>query len=810
MCDRAVEDYPDLMEQLLTQNVSGSESFWVERCLEGDGGACHRALYSGLELYEYPWEFDACFNMGDSYMCDRAVEDYPDLMEQLLTQSCYSWTNSEGLELSDEASISNLSAGTYSFNYNNGDCSYTQSFEIGISCSGCTDVDAFNYNENATIDDGNCVAVINGCVDAEAFNYNPDANTDDNSCIPVVTGCLDAAYLEFNAGANTDDGSCEILIVYGCMDATPNLMSNYNPDANVDDGSCVSWQDLANDLQAQLDNITPEDGIGQADVDAAYTAGIASVEVPECEEVVTQNIPLSLPQGWSMFGFTCREALNVIEAFSDISGKIEIVKDEWGLAYLPNWGFSAFDNLEFGEGYQIKMVEEVTDFQFCTTITGGASQEELDAAYTAGAASVTPEDGISQADVDAIQQLLNAATDALTDANQTCSGESITDPNHLNLIEQCLSGNGEACISANDFLLSNLPFYFQECFGYNNNGWDLHGSSPSAYACEQAVNSDGILISGAELMANFLGYTNYELDACGVINGDNSSCADECGVPNGDNSSCADECGVVNGDNSSCADCDGVPNGDNVSCADECGVINGDNSSCADDCGIPNGDNSSCVDDCGVPNGDNSSCTDGCGILNGDNSSCADECGVPNGDNSTCVDCAGVPNGTSVDLGCGCDEPAAVDGYDCDGNLLQIGDITAGGIIFEINEDGTGYVAALQDLGHMGWNNAMSAAANSTSQGYDDWYLPSKGVLQKMYNRIGPGSGNTGGFQTSGHGPIDVFGEYQNPPHYWSSSESCYEGECSMAWYVDFGWPDDSYYTGWKSHTKRVRIIRAF
>ena len=58
-----------------------------------------------------------------------------------------------------------------------------------------------------------------------------------------------------------------------------------------------------------------------------------------------------------MFGYTCLESLDVVEAFSDISDNIEIVKDEWGLAYLPAWGFSAFDNLEFGEGYQIKMLE---------------------------------------------------------------------------------------------------------------------------------------------------------------------------------------------------------------------------------------------------------------------------------------------------------------------------------------------------------------------------------------------------------------------------------------------------------------------
>ena len=134
----------------------------------------------------------------------------------------------------------------------------------------------------------------------------------------------------------------------------------------------MSAQANANDLADQLTTAmaNQEDGIGQADVDAAFADGVESVEIPECEEVATQNMPLNLPQGWSMFGYTCLESLDVVEAFSGISDSIEIVKDEWGLAYLPAWGFSAFDNLEFGEGYQIKMIEEVTDFQFCPTITG--------------------------------------------------------------------------------------------------------------------------------------------------------------------------------------------------------------------------------------------------------------------------------------------------------------------------------------------------------------------------------------------------------------------------------------------------------
>ena len=281
--------------------------------------------------------------------------------------------------------------------------------------SGCTDSSFLEYSADANTDDGSCeTPVISGCTDATAFNYAPSANTEDGSCVPVVNGCTDVTAFNYSADANTDDGSC-VAVVNGCTDVAA---FNYSTDANTDDGSCISWEEYALDLEDQLNTVQAElDGTvielaaaQTAAADAAYAAatqlaflegeammlhdmlmqeqaaaadaaqqayaeGVASVEIPECEEVVTQNMPLDLPQGWSMFGYTCLESLDVISAFSGVSDNIEIVKDEWGLAYIPTWGFSAFDNLEFGEGYQIKMIEEVTDFQFCSTIVGTSSQE---------------------------------------------------------------------------------------------------------------------------------------------------------------------------------------------------------------------------------------------------------------------------------------------------------------------------------------------------------------------------------------------------------------------------------------------------
>ena len=66
-----------------------------------------------------------------------------------------------------------------------------------------------------------------------------------------------------------------------------------------------------------------------------------------------------------MFGFTCNDSINAIEAFYEISESIEIVKDEWGLSYLPSWDFNAIGSLKFGEGYQIKLIESVNEFSFC-------------------------------------------------------------------------------------------------------------------------------------------------------------------------------------------------------------------------------------------------------------------------------------------------------------------------------------------------------------------------------------------------------------------------------------------------------------
>lgn len=51
---------------------------------------------------------------------------------------------------------------------------------------GCMDATAFNYNDNAFIDDGSCEPYIEGCTDENACNYDEDANTDNGSCYYIT------------------------------------------------------------------------------------------------------------------------------------------------------------------------------------------------------------------------------------------------------------------------------------------------------------------------------------------------------------------------------------------------------------------------------------------------------------------------------------------------------------------------------------------------------------------------------------------------------------------------------------------------
>ena len=398
---------------------------------------------------------------------------------------------------------------------------------------------------------------VSGCTDSSANNYNVEATVDDESCTYAPVILLTPPPIEFTNGETLPLVSSQDLWDFGAIYDADNSLEeltitlSVNPDEInlVWDGGINSnptlsaVSDFSGNTEIELCISDDESTVCGANIIIVYEGS------PTEEETTTTESFLDLPEGWSMFGYTCMDSLDAVAGFSEIADKIEIVKDEWGLAYIIEWGFNGLGSLQFSEGYQIKMIEEVTDFQFCDAIT----QEDVDAAVAE----------VSESYAGWIAPVYG------------CTG-----PDHCN---------------------------------YN---------------------------------------------------------------------------------------------------------------------ALANTDDGSCF--------------------------------------------------------------YAQAGYDCDGNVLpQIGDEHAGGIVFQINEDGTGLVADPQDLGEMNWYDAMDVAASATSQSYNDWYLPSKEELELMYNTIGNGGpeGDIGGFYYD---------------YYWSSSEFGYND----AWLVYF-YDGDSYGIS-KDYAYGVCIIRAF
>jgi len=78
-----------------------------------------------------------------------------------------------------------------------------------------------------------------------------------------------------------------------------------------------------------------------------------------------QNPSIPLEMGWNMIGFTCFEPMNVATALVLIETNVIIVKDNAGNVYLPEFGFNGIESFKYGFGYQIKLIEAISDFSLC-------------------------------------------------------------------------------------------------------------------------------------------------------------------------------------------------------------------------------------------------------------------------------------------------------------------------------------------------------------------------------------------------------------------------------------------------------------
>ncbi len=288
----------------------------------------------------------------------------------------------------------------------------------GNAIQGCTDIDACNYNPNATVDNGSCnpkdclgncngsntgLAVagtscddgnpqttndvydincnctgntVPGCTDINACNYNPNATINNGSCNPkdCLGNCNGNNTGPAVIGTSCDDGNpqtindtfdiicnCNGNAVAGCTDINA---CNFNPNATFDNGSCNPKDCLGNCNGTQSGPIV---------VGAACDDGLANTVNDEydsdcrCRGTNTDSNCFNVIEmpyaGWHLVSSFCLATNDSIEAiFAPVVNDIVQVKNINGNVYVPS--FNNFNNgLDFWEvnqGYMVKTAAPVT------------------------------------------------------------------------------------------------------------------------------------------------------------------------------------------------------------------------------------------------------------------------------------------------------------------------------------------------------------------------------------------------------------------------------------------------------------------
>jgi len=104
---------------------------------------------------------------------------------------------------------------------------------------GCTEIEACNFNGEATENDGTCeFQSCTGCMDDEACNFDPEATIGDVSCeYESCAGCMYEFACNYDPAATiAANDTCEFGTCPGCTDPEA---CNYNPTVTEDDGSCL-------------------------------------------------------------------------------------------------------------------------------------------------------------------------------------------------------------------------------------------------------------------------------------------------------------------------------------------------------------------------------------------------------------------------------------------------------------------------------------------------------------------------------------------------------------------------------------------
>ena len=128
----------------------------------------------------------------------------------------------------------------------------------------------------------------------------------------------------------------------GCTDTTA---VNYNPIATINEGGCLYSFNVDEDYFIEYQ--TMEEAL--IEIQSAIDTGI---------------IYIDLYEGWNMIGYTRSQEQDVVATLHDIESEIQIIKDNYGNTYWPEYGFNGIGNLIPGQGYQVKISNDILGFYY--------------------------------------------------------------------------------------------------------------------------------------------------------------------------------------------------------------------------------------------------------------------------------------------------------------------------------------------------------------------------------------------------------------------------------------------------------------
>ena len=219
-------------------------------------------------------------------------------------------------------------------------------FCVGESEMGCTDPDACNFNENASMDNGSCTYECIGCTDPQACNFDPTATIDSGGCTYAdsVFGCDCETTIEFNttiAGTEFSEN-----IEFEGQGSLETLVINMN------------WEDVLSSASWPADLLIM---IGTPDGNCIELGGYN----------LTSGVCDFLGNYQDFFPIEWQTATNGYYAAEiDLSGYIIEGDGTWSVTIGNGYGFSEgalYDALITFEG--ICLLEDVVDVPGCTDST---------------------------------------------------------------------------------------------------------------------------------------------------------------------------------------------------------------------------------------------------------------------------------------------------------------------------------------------------------------------------------------------------------------------------------------------------------